>query len=477
MNLGVRWLGGVLGVTVLGVAMNQAQDTDAKKTAPALKVVPAAKLVPAAKAMAKKAEETKKAAAPVVEPEDEYKKFQEAEKKRLAELGKKATHQFVKAVDVKSDDGKLKMQTLTVDPKDRVLALVAAPRNFGAAPVKGVTSEVHVYNPTGDRSTVWKVPFHGHSLNAAPDGTVYVAGDGQIAHYDATGKLLGSVVELPHIAELFKDKDALRQKAEEQAKKQQEQMQASTKAAIQQFEERVKTIEAKKVEDRSKSEVRSLDQAKQMLKIYQDMEKENKRSISVDSILASMTGRVRTINALAVSDLDVFVACGESAGWGYAVWRFDRDLKNPKKVLSDLGGCCGQIDIQVAGSDVVVAENTKHSFAKYDRDGKKIGSFGKRGVDTDPACFGGCCNPMNTRVSTTSGDVFTAESEGVVKRFSPAGKFLEVAGTVDISGGCKNVAIGVSAKGDKIFFCDQPGSKIHILSVKENKPASSGGGN
>jgi hypothetical protein len=147
----------------------------------------------------------------------------------------------------------------------------------------------------------------------------------------------------------------------------------------------------------------------------------------------------------------------------------DRDLKNPKKVLGDVGGCCGQMDVQAMGKDLLVAENTKHQFARYDRDGKKLGGYGKRGEDTNPACFGGCCNPMNLRAS--GGDILTAESEGVVKRFSGAGEFREVVGAVKIAGGCKNVAVAASADGSKVYFCDQPGGRFFILAKRADKKA------
>jgi hypothetical protein len=194
------------------------------------------------------------------------------------------------------------------------------------------------------------------------------------------------------------------------------------------------------------------------------MEKEQSKR-TVEQVLDDMTGRVRVTNGLAVSEKDVFVACGDTQGYGYSIWRLTHDLKEPKKILGEIGGCCGQMDIQCHGPDVLVAENTKHQFARYDRDGKKLGAFGKRGSDTDPTCFGGCCNPMNIRPCGV-GDIYTAESEGVVKRFSPSGEFLETAAVVKLTGGCKNVAVGVSPDASKLYFLDQPGSKFHILERK-----------
>jgi hypothetical protein len=65
--------------------------------------------------------------------------------------------------------------------------------------------------------------------------------------------------------------------------------------------------------------------------------------------------------------------------------------------------------------------------------------------------------------------VFTAESEGIVKKFSSTGEFMAIIGSVKISGGCKNVAIGASKDGKTIYFCDQPDSKIIIMTEKAAK--------
>ncbi|CAN5519490.1 hypothetical protein BH11PLA2_BH11PLA2_20180 [soil metagenome] len=435
----------------------------AQDSKPALPLIPS---TPAKEIEDKKAEE-KKPAKKLTEQEEaelEYKKYQEAQQKALQEMAKLASHKQSGEVKVIGSDKTSKLQTLTLTADNRVLALVAPPRGYGA-PVKGATAEVQVFDAEGKKLDTWKVSFHAHSINAAADGTVYVAGDGKVARFDKDGKAIGEAMELPHITEMFKDKDSLRKKAEETLKAQKAQREETMKAARKQFEATIKKVEEIKEEERTKAQTRQLQQAKDILKAYDQMEKQEGTQ-TVESVIQSMTGRVRIINGIAVSEKDVFITCGESAGYGYAVWRFDRDLKNPKQILKGLGGCCGQMDVQVSGSDVVMAENTKHQFAKYDRNGEKLGSFGKRGTDADPACFGGCCNPMNTRAAGGSGDIYTAESEGVVKRFSATGAFIGVAATVKIEGGCKNVAIGVSTDGDKIVFCDQPGSKFFILTKK-----------
>ncbi len=372
-----------------------------------------------------------------------------------------STHKVVASIDVKGENG-LRLQTISLDAKGRVIGLVAPPKPFGA-PTKGQTAEVHVFDADGKPVKSWKVPFHATAVNCGPDGSIYVAGDSKIARFDADGKQVGETTELPHLAAILKDTAGLKAKAELQLKKEKEQMVQIYGNARKQMTEQLKKIEDKKPEDRSKTEEKQIEQFKNIIKQYEKIETDYK-SRTVEQVIEAMTGRMRIANGMAVSEKDVFVACGD-VGYGYAVWRFTKELKEPKQVLGEIGGCCGQMDIQCHGPDVLVAENTKHQFTRYDRDGKKIGSFGSRGLDTDPKCFGGCCNPMNIR-AVGVGDIYTAESEGIIKRFGPSGEFIETAGVVKLTGGCKNVAVAVSADAKKIFFCDLPGSKFHILEKK-----------
>jgi hypothetical protein len=372
------------------------------------------------------------------------------------------THKVVASVAVKGEKG-MTLQTICLDTQGRVIGLVAPPKPFGA-PTKGATAEIHVFDADGKPVKNWKVNFHATAVNCGPDGTIYVAGDSKLAKFDTEGKSIGEIGELPHVAIAFKDQEGLKKKAEVQLKREEEQMVEIYGNARKQIADQLKAIEDKKAEDRTKTEERQIEQFKSLIKQYEEIEKQYKER-TVEQVLEQFTGRMRVANGLAVSEKDVFVACGDM-GYGFAVWRFSKDLKDAKQILSEIGGCCGQMDIQCHGPDVLVAENTKHQFARYDREGKKIGSFGKRGVDTDPACFGGCCNPMNIRANG-AGDIYTAESEGVIKRFSPSGEFLETAGVVKLTGGCKNVAVAVSADAKKLFFCDLPGSKFHVLEKKE----------
>ena len=379
--------------------------------------------------------------------------------KALDEAGKLATHQLHKEVKVTSKDGKMMLQTLTSDSAGTIYALVAPPRGFSAPNTKA-TSEVHLLDQDGKELETLTIPFHAHSVNVGPNGVLYVAGDGKIARFGKDHKPMGEPVELQHITELLKDTTALKAKAEKQLKAQKD----SFKEMVKQYKDRVDKIEAKKTEDRTKTEIAQLKSLTQVLESFKQSEKYYD-TMTVDSILKDMTDRLRVINGIAVNEKDVFIVCGETEGYGFAIWRLESDLKNPKKIMSGVSGCCGQMDIQCCEKDLLVAQNTQHRFAKYDRDGKELASGGKRGKETEPGCFGGCCNPMNVR--SFGGYVYTAESEGIVKKFSDNGEFRHIVGAVKISGGCKNVAIGANQEGTRIFFCDQPGSRVLILAAKD----------
>ncbi|HMP60199.1 MAG TPA: hypothetical protein PKD86_12685, partial [Gemmatales bacterium] len=375
---------------------------------------------------------------------------------------KVATHEQARIIAVKGTLAANRLQTLCVLPTGEVAALVGLPR-YGA-PTADVKSEVHLYKADGTKVKEWTVSFPAQSINTSPEGTVFVAGSGKIAEFEAGGSLLREV-ELAHVAEALKDAQGLRQRAEQQLEAERKSLEAMTE----QFKKQQADLEAKG-DKLTAQEKAQLQMVKANLKSFQEPLEEMKKR-TVDSVVRSLTVRLSTVNAVAVTEQDVFVATGEVKGFGYSVWRMNRQFKEPKQILSGLGGCCGQMDIQAGGGAVFVAENTRHRVGKYDRDGKRLASFGKRGRDGDPECFGSCCNPMNTRL-LADGTLLTAESEGYVKRFSADGTYLGNVGTAKLQGGCKNVAVAAAPDGDVIYFCDQPGSRIIVLTKKSGSSAS-----
>lgn len=428
--------------------------------------------------------------------------------------GPTGTHEAVKSIDVKGSTGG-RLQTLSVGNDGRIFALVAAGREvaWGANEGNKVGAEVQVFDGAGKPDNKWSVNFAAQSINCAPDGQVFVAGDGRIASFDSSGKKL-TEVELPHIALIAGDADKLKKRAEEQKQQEiesyEEMLKEQQKTIVEitkkdpDFSENLKKLDAEqktladlrlklrqaqskkedteeiqksiteqtaKVRELQKAdsskltavEKQQLRQAEAIVKSYKTM-LDRQKNQNIDDVVKQLTSRLKLVNAVAVTDKDVYVVSGETKGYGYAVWRMDRSFQNPKQVMTGVRGCCGQMDIQAVGEELWVAQNCDHKVGRYDRDGKLIKTMGKRGRDGDAECFGGCCNPMNIRLNKDM--VYTAESEGIVRCFSADGESKGVIGSVKIGGGCKNVALAVSPDGNTVYFCDQPGSKIHIMTKK-----------
>ena len=140
----------------------------------------------------------------------------------------------------------------------------------------------------------------------------------------------------------------------------------------------------------------------------------------------------------------------------------NRDFTDTKQIVDGLAGCCGQMDIQVHGGTVYVAENARHRVGQYDREGRLITSFGTAAREDVLKGFGSCCNPMNT-CFTSDGDVLTSESNGVVKRFKTDGTLVEVVGIAQVPEGCKNSSIGISSDGSRVYYFDVQQGRLLVL--------------
>lgn len=169
------------------------------------------------------------------------------------------------------------------------------------------------------------------------------------------------------------------------------------------------------------------------------------------------------VSGIAVSDQDVFVVTQSPEDFGFSVTRFDRSLKNPKKVLSQLSGCCGQMDVQAFRGELWVAHNGRHKVERYSRDGKMLSSFGKNDRKAADG-FGGCCEPKNIRFAP-DGTLLTAESgpPTVVKRFDLNGKFLGVVATPNIQTGCVRVTVEATKNGARYYVINTDDGTMHVI--------------
>ncbi len=83
--------------------------------------------------------------------------------------------------------------------------------------------EVRVYDADGKQQACWAVPVKPEAVNVAPDGTVYVAGLGQLLKLDAQGKVLLQK-EAPHAAAIKANAAKVREEVVAQNKQRAEAM-------------------------------------------------------------------------------------------------------------------------------------------------------------------------------------------------------------------------------------------------------------
>ena len=327
---------------------------------------------------------------------------------------------------------------------------------------------VSVVSPQGKVLKKWPLKFSPQAISVRPGGIVFVGGEGHLAKLDKKGKVLASV-ETPVFIALQKPGEKLTPKQKHDAKVQ-EYVDAFTENGMEEDAARKQAEQALKFQDdfRKKQREKMLEQltkaGKTPEEALEQLEKDEARQEEF------MKRHKASITGIAAGETDLFVSCGMIKGFGYAVWRFDHDLKNPVQIVKKLRGCCGQMDIQTRDGSLFVAENSRHRVMQYDRDGKVLNKFGKRNRGA-PEGFGGCCEPKNLRF-TSGGEMLACESGPpvIVRRFTPDGKFLGIAGFPTFTTGCTRVTVEASKDGKTIYVLNSGESKIHVLKLS-NKPA------
>ncbi len=383
-----------------------------------------------------------------------------------------STHKQARIIKPLHDGQPIVLNTYCLDKDGNILACVGSDTFNYAANADGTQQAqklqppklLQVYSPDGDLLRTTELTFSPTAINQAPNGTIYVAGAGKVAHVSVDGKVLNTV-DSPHIGNM----DSFKERIEEGAKKQIEEMTTTFRDQVTRIEERIAKLKEKpeaEITDRDKKRLETYEQQKTM---YQDQLKTMEASYTQAFSGGQMLSRKLGITALAVTSKDLFLCCNAIEGHGYEVWRMTHEFSDPTKVVSQLGGCCGQCDIQATEEHLVLAENTKFQVGLLDRDGTRLTGFGKgdrKAVDG----FGSCCNPMNVRCCD-NGDILTAESSiGTIKRFSKDGELLGVVGKAKIGGGCKHVALDFDAKRNRYYMMNVDKSHICVLVPNSEAP-------
>ena len=406
------------------------------------------------------------------------------------------THSRIVKVPIKSDVRAHSLQNFCLTPEGHAVVLLGLPRysDGSEAGKASRTGEVRVLSIDENGKTQvlqsWKTDFSPQSVNVDKSGVIFVAGDGKIAKFQKDGELIAAV-DAPHLKTLLADRDLLKKRAQEQIEeelasydqqvKMLEQMrdaQVKRRADVKKSatKEKAKEAESEEAADDEEDpdkdrEVEAVQDDGTKVKYFMPslnnqikqmkLQREEQAKQTVEQVVEGIVSRMKIMNAIAIGEKDVFIASAASKGYGYDVWRMDHAFENAEKIVTSLSGCCGQMDIQCDGECVFVAENSRHRVVKYDREGKKVATWGKTDRMGRGAGFGSCCNPMNLRFDQ-AGTLFTAESEGKIKKFSPTGEFQGLIAHVKVEQGCKNVPIAMSTDGKRAYFCDLPGHQLIV---------------
>jgi hypothetical protein len=337
---------------------------------------------------------------------------------------------------------------------------------------------IAVFSSEGKKIGDWQAPVLPQAICRGGDGMIYVAGAGRIAKLEPSGKVLAqadapNMAELPPVPEVKKQpkKEGPEAEAAEKAKKEkiaelEKKLQQAQKDYVQVIQEAQKDLKPNDDESMQAVQEKAKGPLEKLLAIQQELEKARLTPEMLAAQARMMRERMTTITGMAVTDHDLFVCCASTKGFGYVVWRTDHNFSNPKKIVENLAGCCGQMDIQARGGDLWVAHNSRHKVEHYSREGKKLAAFGRTDrISADG--FGGCCEPKNLRFGP-SDIVFACESgpPTCVKRFTLDGKFVGVCVVAPWNSGCVRVTTEYDAKQDRFFVLNSGEQQIHVFAKK-----------
>ncbi|MBA4106250.1 MAG: hypothetical protein C0485_10870 [Pirellula sp.] len=330
----------------------------------------------------------------------------------------------------------------------------------------GNANEIRVFNADGKFLKSIELPVAPEAINVAQDGTILVAGEGELLRLSKDGEIV-TKAESPHAAAIRDAKKQVREQTIEQHKQQAEmlpQMLETYDNAIKALKEQITALEDQENSDEQltalEETIKTYESAKEQMKEQYGTTEELTEEKIEEMVQAAIQYKLK-VASISSDGEAVYVACGMPAGYGYAVWKLNPDFAEGKEIVSDLSGCCGQMDVQANGDGVFVAENSRKRVRRFDAEGKSICDWGKASEGVDG--FGSCCNPMNLAFGT-NGAVYTAEdTTGRIKRYSNDGKLLSIVGAADVVPGCKKVSIGVDSTGDRVYMLDITKNNVAVL--------------
>ena len=389
------------------------------------------------------------------------------------------THRQIRILEPTVDGKRLKLHTIATTADGHVLAAVGGQSMSYVMSSNGYETKfveepsyVLMLDSEGTTLQTWELELTPNAITVAGDGAIYVGGSGRIAKL-GPGGLVTAMIDSPHVGNVSE----VREKAAESIRKSQQKMSESFADQIELLQERIGKIEEKDEDERTRLEDAQLKAFRTQMEMLEKIAGRQGNEVVVgevdESQLDAAVMQSMSVVSMAASDQDIFVCAMDAGAGGYSIWRLGRDLDtdSAEVIMEGLRGCCGQMDIQCCGDDLLISENTRFRVGIYDRHGRVRGSFGKRDR-TSRAGFGSCCNPMNS-LGLKDGTVLTAESSiGHIKRFDTEGNLVAYIGKASIGAGCKHCALGYDAKRDLYYMMYEDKNAICVLGNIETAPLS-----
>jgi hypothetical protein len=153
------------------------------------------------------------------------------------------------------------------------------------------------------------------------------------------------------------------------------------KQVVTSLEAQEESLKGKEDKDLTDSERLTKQNIDRQIEMYKQIDaRQGGKEISdaqVKATAAVLAKQDRRVNAIAAGGKYIYTTTRANKGYGFRVWRSNLDLANSKQIVDGLSGCCGQMDVQCCGDDVVVAENSRKRVVRYDSNGKQLAAFGK----------------------------------------------------------------------------------------------------
>ncbi|MCA9016566.1 MAG: hypothetical protein KDA77_14635, partial [Planctomycetaceae bacterium] len=237
------------------------------------------------------------------------------------------THEQIAVIEVGSKliPG-MRINTFCLDKAGNLLAAC------GSGP-----GEIRVFNPDGKLLETWNVPIAPDAINVDQDGTIYVAGSGKLLKLDDAGKIL-MTKEAPH-AKAVKESNA---KLREQVVQQMKARSSTVVNMVPRLEKMIQQIKDKSKMPTEQDKKRILSYER-ILEQYKQMEQAAKKTKEptdqeIDAQVESMSKRKLQVSSLSANEKEIFIACSAIQGYGYEVWRTDKNFDNPTVIVKGLRG-------------------------------------------------------------------------------------------------------------------------------------------